>query len=69
MAHVFSIEAALADITRLRAENEQLHLRSARLNGEFDARTSPAVILDRARALGLVEGAAYAPPVTVTPSD
>ncbi|MEO1479842.1 MAG: hypothetical protein AAFV01_14820 [Bacteroidota bacterium] len=69
VAHVFSMEAALADITRLRAENEQLHLRSARLDGEFDARTSPAVILDRARALGLVEDATYAPTIAVTPSD
>ncbi|MEM8557902.1 MAG: hypothetical protein AAGG50_08765, partial [Bacteroidota bacterium] len=60
VAHVFSMEATLADITQLRAENEQLHLRQARLEGEFDRRTSPAVVLDRARALGLVEDATYA---------
>lgn len=69
VAHVFSMEATLADITQLRAENEQLHLRQARLEGEFDRRTSPAVVLDRARALGLVEDATYAPTITLEPTD
>lgn len=34
-----------------------------RLKGEFDRATSPAVIYERARALGLVEGFTYGPVV------
>ncbi len=61
--HVYATREALREVQRLRREHLQLVLEYNRLKGEFDRATSPAVIYERARALGLVEGFTYGPVV------
>lgn len=58
-AHVYATKDALEAVQAARAENARLHLKLNRLKGEFDAATSPAVVVERAQALGLVEGIGY----------
>lgn len=57
--HVYATKDALEGVQAARAENARLHLKLNRLKGEFDAATSPAVVVERAQALGLVEGIGY----------
>ena len=64
-AHVYATKDALAAVQAARAENARLHLKLNRLRGEFDAATSPAVVVARAKALGLVEGIGYGAPIRV----
>ena len=61
--HVYATREALQEVQRLRREHLQLVLTYNRLKGEFDRATSPAVIYERARALGLEEGFTYGPVV------
>ncbi len=61
--HVYATREALQAVQRLRREQLQLVLEYNRLKGEFDRATSPAVIYERARALGLEEGFTYGPVV------
>lgn len=63
VGHVYATRAALEEVQRLRSEQLQLVLRYNRLRGELDRATSPAVIYERARALGLTEGFTYGPVV------
>ncbi len=63
VGHVYATRAALEEVQRLRREQLQLVLRYNRLRGEVDRATSPAVVYERARALGLTEGFTYGPVV------
>lgn len=64
-AHIYATKDALAAVQAARHENARLHLKLNRLRGEFDAATSPAVVVARARALGLAEGIGYGPTIHV----
>ena len=61
VGHVYATQALVQDVQALRKDNHRLVLKHNRLRGEFDRMTSPAVILDRAAALGLEPSADYAP--------
>jgi cell division protein FtsL len=66
VSHTYTTNELAREAERLRLENERLHLRHDRLQTERDSRIGPAVILERAAALGLVEGHAYAQPIKMT---
>ena len=65
VGHVHATTDLYNQLQQARAENQQLHLKHSRLNGEFDRRTGPSVIYDRARELGLQKSVTYGPPITV----
>lgn len=67
VGHVHATQALLADLEGARRDNLRLHLKHNRLKGEFDRATGPAVIYERARALGLEEGVAYGPTIRIEP--
>ncbi|HLA63154.1 MAG TPA: hypothetical protein VK610_01915 [Rhodothermales bacterium] len=63
VGHVYATRTTLAELQQARRENMRLHLTHERLRGSYDHMTGPSFVLDRASALGLEEGAAYAPPI------
>lgn len=63
--HVYATQELAAEVQQARKENARLHLKLNRLRGAFDRATGPAVIYERAQALGLEEGIAYGPTITV----
>ncbi len=65
VGHVHATQGLLAEVQQLRKDNERLHMRYNRLKGEFDRRIGPAVIYERARALGLEEDIRYGPTIEV----
>lgn len=65
VGHVHATKDLLSEVQTLRAENQRLHLKRNRLQGEFARKTSPSVIYERARALGLQESVTYGPPITI----
>lgn len=65
VGHVHATQDVLARVQEARRTNQTLHLKHNRLKGEFDRATGPAVIHERARALGLEESLAYGPPIQV----
>ncbi|HLT48094.1 MAG TPA: hypothetical protein VK002_12750 [Rubricoccaceae bacterium] len=65
VGHVFATQATAAALQRAERENLQLHLTHERLQGAYDRMIGPDQILDRAAALGLVEGVAYGPTIRV----
>lgn len=65
VGHVHTTRHILAELERERQENLRLHLRHNRLKGDFDQMVGPAVIYERAHALGLVTDPAPGPPVEV----
>lgn len=65
VGHVHATKDLLGEVQELRAENQRLHLKRNRLQGEFARKTSPSVIYERARELGLQESVTYGPPVSV----
>lgn len=67
VGHVQATQDLLARVQAERRDNLRLHLKYNRLKGEFDRATSPAVIYERARALGLQEGYAFGPAIEVRP--
>ena len=66
VSHTYATNKLAREAESLRLENERLHLRHDRLQTERDRRIGPAVILERAAVLGLVEGHAYAQPIQMT---
>lgn len=64
IGHIHATQDLLSALQQTRRENLQLHLKYNRLKGEFDRVTGPAVIYERADALGLKEGFAYGPTIT-----
>jgi len=65
VGHVHATKNLLGEVQELRSENQHLHLKKNRLQGEFARTTSPSVIHERARELGLQESVTYGPPVSV----
>jgi hypothetical protein len=65
VGHVHATQDLLAEVQLLRKDNVRLHMQHNRLKGEFDRRAGPAGLYERARALGLEEGIAYGPTITV----
>lgn len=65
VGHVHATRSLLNEVQELRAENKRLHLKRNRLKGKFARKTSPSVIHDRARELGLRASVTYGPPVAV----
>jgi cell division protein FtsL len=64
VGHVHATRSVLSEVQELRAENKRLHLKRNRLKGKFARKTSPSVIYDRARELGLRASVTYGPPVS-----
>jgi hypothetical protein len=65
VGHVHATQDLVARVQEARQVNRSLHLKHNRLKGAFDRATGPAVIQERAQALGLEENLAYGPPITV----
>jgi len=65
VGHVHATKDLLGEVQELRSENQRLHLKKNRLQGEFARKTSPSVIYERARELGLEESVTYGSPVSV----
>ena len=65
VGHVHATSDLYSQLQQARSENQRLHLKHNRLQGEFDQRVGPSVIYERARALGLQSSVAYGPPITV----
>ena len=65
VGHVHATRDLLNDVQELRSENKRLHLKRNRLKGQFARKTSPSVIYERARDLGLRASVTYGPPVLI----
>ncbi len=65
VGHVHATRSVLSEVQELRAENKRLHLKRNRLKGQFARKTSPAVIYERARELGLRASVTYGPPISM----
>ena len=65
VGHVQATQDLLSEVQHARRENLRLHLKYNRLKGEFDYATSPAVVYERAKALGLEEGYSYGATIRV----
>lgn len=65
VGHVHATQQLLEDVQEARQANLRLHLKHNRLKGEFDQATGPAVIYERAKALGLEDDIIYAPTIRV----
>lgn len=65
VGHVHATKDLLNKVQEARAENQTLHLKRNRLKGEFDRRTGPSVIYERAREIGLEASVTYGPPITI----
>ncbi|WP_103027083.1 hypothetical protein [Salinibacter altiplanensis] len=65
VGHVHATTDLYNQLQQARTENQRLHLKHNRLQGEFGRRVGPSVIYERARALGLQESVTYGPPITV----
>ena len=65
VGHVHATRDLLNEVQELRTENKRLHLKRNRLKGKFARKTSPSVIYDRARELGLRASVTYGPPVSI----
>lgn len=65
VGHVHATKDLLGQVQEVRAENQRLHLKRNRLQGEFARKTSPSVIHERAQDMGLEESVTYGPPVRV----
>jgi hypothetical protein len=66
VGHLYSTQALVEEVQALRKEKLRLVLQQNRLRGEFDRMTAPAVILQRADALGLHPSADYGPTILMT---
>ncbi len=65
VGHVHATKDLLGRVQEVRTENQRLHLKRNRLQGEFARKTSPSVIYERARELGLEASVTYGSPVRV----
>lgn len=66
VGHVHATKDLLEEVQTARSENQRLHLKRNRLQGEFARKTSPSVIYERARALGLEESVTYGTPISMS---
>ena len=65
VGHVHSTKDLLGKVQQAREENQRLHLKHNRLQGEFARKTSPSVVYERARELGLRESVTYGEPISI----
>lgn len=65
VGHVHATQRLLADLQEAKSTQHVLRLKHNRLKGAFDQKTGPAVIYERARALGLEENVTYGPNIPV----
>jgi cell division protein FtsL len=65
VGHVHATQQLLSEVQAAREVNQDLHLKHNRLKGEFDRKTGPSVIYERARQLGLRESITYGPEIRV----
>lgn len=65
VGHVHDMQELLVDLQYEQRENLRLHLKYNRLKGDFDRATGPAIIYERARAMGLQEGIEYGPTIVI----
>lgn len=65
VGHVHATRSLLNEVQELRTTNKRLHLKRNRLQGQFARKTSPSVIYERARDLGLRASVTYGPPITI----
>jgi hypothetical protein len=66
VGHVYATQDLLAETQQARRENLSLRLQYNRTKGLYDAATGPAIIYQRAHALGLEERLVAGPPIRVT---
>jgi len=67
VGHVHATTDLLGNLQDARSENRRLHLKYNRLKGKYERRTSPSVIYERAREMGLRASATYGSPIVVEP--
>ncbi|MEM1057166.1 MAG: hypothetical protein AAGI52_16735 [Bacteroidota bacterium] len=65
IGHTFETQATLAEVQAAQKENERLRLTNQRLRGAFDRMTGPEAVMPAATRLGLEEGVAYGPALTL----
>lgn len=65
VGHLYASQTLVEEVQELRKERDRLALQQNRLRGEFDRITAPAVILDRASAIGLHASGDYAATVII----
>lgn len=65
VGHVHATTDLANELQETRAENRRLHLKHNRLKGEFDRRTGPSVIYERARQMGLRASVSYGRPISI----
>ncbi len=65
VGHVHATKDLLVEVQEARAENQRLHLKRNRLQGEFARKTSPSVIYEEARELGLRESVTYGKTISI----
>lgn len=65
VGHVHATKDLLGRVQEMRTENQRLHLKRNRLQGEFARKVSPSVIYERAREMGLRESVTYGPSISV----
>ena len=65
VGHVHATKDLLDEVQEARTTNQRLHLKHNRLQGVYDRKTSPHVIYERARELGLEASVSYGPPITL----
>lgn len=65
VGHVHATQEVLAKTQEARRANHSLFLKYNRVKGEYDRLTGPGEIVRRARALGLIEDAAYGRTVVI----
>lgn len=63
IGHVHATQELAVALQQAQRENLRLHLKLNRLKGEFDGATGPAVVYERARAMGFEEGIIYGPTI------
>jgi len=68
VGHVHATRSLLNEVQELRTTNKRLHLKRNRLQGQFARKTSPSVIYERARELGLRASVTYGPSVSLEES-
>jgi len=66
VGHVYSTQDLLSAVQKERSENLSLRLQYNRTKGVYDAAIGPAIIYERAHALGLEEKMLSGPPVRIS---
>lgn len=69
IGHVQATQDVLVRLRQAQQENQRLHMRLTRLQGEFDRATGPSIIYERAHKLGLEESVVYGPTIYVDKKD